>query len=44
VLENLIGQFLANFAKGSGQSSPAPSKPDSQAAPEKTKSAPEKSK
>src|SRR5713226_3577139 len=32
VLENLIGQFLANFAKGSGQSSPAPSKPDSQAA------------
>src|SRR6202030_3294733 len=37
VLENLIGQFLANFAKGSGQSSPAPSKPDSQAAPEKTK-------
>src|SRR5450631_989483 len=37
VLENLIGQFLANFAKGSGQSSPAPSKPDSQPAPEKTK-------
>ena len=44
VLENLIGQFLANFAKGSGQSSPAPSKPDSQAAPEKTKPAPEKTK
>src|SRR6266853_542435 len=44
VLENLIGQFLANYAKGSGQSSPAPSKPDSQAAPEKTKSAPEKTK
>src|SRR6202171_6306348 len=37
VLENLIGQFLANFAKGSGQASPASSKPDSQAAPEKTK-------
>src|SRR5476649_2364479 len=37
VLENLIGQFLANFAKRSGQSNPAPSKPDSQAAPEKTK-------
>ena len=37
VLENLIGQFLANFAKGSGQSSPAPSKPDPQAAPEKSK-------
>jgi phospholipid/cholesterol/gamma-HCH transport system substrate-binding protein len=43
VLENLIGQFLANFAKGSGQSSPAPAKSDSPA-PEKTKSAPEKSK
>ena len=37
VLENLIGQFLANFAKGSGQSSPAPPKSDSQPAPEKTK-------
>jgi phospholipid/cholesterol/gamma-HCH transport system substrate-binding protein len=36
VLENLIGQFLANFAKGSGQSSPAPAKADSPA-PEKTK-------
>jgi len=35
VLENLIGQFLANFAKG--QSSSAPSKPEPQAAPEKTK-------
>jgi phospholipid/cholesterol/gamma-HCH transport system substrate-binding protein len=41
VLENLIGQFLANFAKGSGQSgsaaktdAPAPNAP---AAPEKTK-------
>jgi phospholipid/cholesterol/gamma-HCH transport system substrate-binding protein len=35
VLENLIGQFLANFAKGSGQSSPA--KPDAAAPTEKTK-------
>src|ERR1700719_4956962 len=37
VLENLIGQVLANFGKSSGQSNPAPSKPDSEAAPEKTK-------
>jgi len=44
VLENLIGQFLANFAKGSGQSGQsgaAASKPDAPApstpAPEKTK-------
>src|SRR3984893_13338478 len=37
VLENLIGQVLANFAKGSGPSNAAPPKPDPQAAPEKTK-------
>jgi phospholipid/cholesterol/gamma-HCH transport system substrate-binding protein len=35
VLENLIGQFLANFAKG--QSAPAASKPDAPATTEKTK-------
>src|SRR5208282_6880593 len=32
VLENLIGQFLANFAKGSGQSASASSKTDAPAA------------
>jgi phospholipid/cholesterol/gamma-HCH transport system substrate-binding protein len=32
VLENLIGQFLANFAKGSGQSGSASSKTDAPAA------------
>jgi phospholipid/cholesterol/gamma-HCH transport system substrate-binding protein len=37
VLENLIGQFLANFAKGSGPSNPAPSKNDAAPATEKTK-------
>jgi phospholipid/cholesterol/gamma-HCH transport system substrate-binding protein len=37
VLENLIGQFLANFAKGSGQSGSASSKTDAPAQPEKTK-------
>jgi phospholipid/cholesterol/gamma-HCH transport system substrate-binding protein len=42
VLENLIGQFLANFAKGSGQSGSASAKTDAPAsnapaAPEKTK-------
>jgi phospholipid/cholesterol/gamma-HCH transport system substrate-binding protein len=42
VLENLIGQFLANFAKGSGQSGSASAKtdapaPNAPAAPEKTK-------
>jgi phospholipid/cholesterol/gamma-HCH transport system substrate-binding protein len=36
VLENLIGQLLANFAKGSG-SSPAAPKTDAPAATEKTK-------
>jgi phospholipid/cholesterol/gamma-HCH transport system substrate-binding protein len=36
VLENLIGQFLANFAKGSGSSSSTPAK-DAPAAPEKAK-------
>jgi phospholipid/cholesterol/gamma-HCH transport system substrate-binding protein len=36
VLENLIGQFLANFAKGSGSSSATPAK-DAPAATEKTK-------
>jgi phospholipid/cholesterol/gamma-HCH transport system substrate-binding protein len=35
VLESLIGQFLANFAKG--QSSSGSSKPDAPATPEKTK-------
>jgi phospholipid/cholesterol/gamma-HCH transport system substrate-binding protein len=35
VLESLIGQFLANFAKG--QSSSESSKPDAPATPEKTK-------
>ncbi len=35
VLENLIGQFLANFAKG--QSAPASSKTDAPAPTEKTK-------
>jgi phospholipid/cholesterol/gamma-HCH transport system substrate-binding protein len=37
VLENLIGQFLANFAKGSGQSTPASSKSEAPPPPEKTK-------
>jgi phospholipid/cholesterol/gamma-HCH transport system substrate-binding protein len=37
VLENLIGQFLANFAKGSGQSTPASSKTEPPAPTEKTK-------
>jgi phospholipid/cholesterol/gamma-HCH transport system substrate-binding protein len=36
VLENLIGQFLANFAKGSGSGSASP-KTDAPAATEKTK-------
>ena len=36
VLENLIGQFLANFAKGSGSSSSTPAK-DAPAATEKSK-------
>ena len=36
VLENLIGQFLANFAKGSGSSGATPAK-DAPAATEKTK-------
>ncbi|MDP8986001.1 MAG: outer membrane lipid asymmetry maintenance protein MlaD [Pseudomonadota bacterium] len=36
VLENLIGQFLANFAKGSGQSGSAPSKTNAPAPAEKT--------
>jgi hypothetical protein len=35
VLENLIGQFLANFAKG--QSAPSASKADAPPATEKTK-------
>lgn len=35
VLENLIGQFLANFAKGSGQSGSAASKTDAPAPAEK---------
>ncbi|MDP9012589.1 MAG: outer membrane lipid asymmetry maintenance protein MlaD [Pseudomonadota bacterium] len=37
VLENLIGQFLANFAKGSGQTGSASSKTDAPAPTEKTK-------
>ena len=37
VLENLIGQFLANFGKGSGQSNSDASKTDAPAAKEKTK-------
>ena len=37
VLENLIGQFLANFAKGSGQSGSAASKTDAPAPTEKAK-------
>lgn len=37
VLENLIGQFLANYAKSAGQSSPAASKTEAPAATEKTK-------
>jgi phospholipid/cholesterol/gamma-HCH transport system substrate-binding protein len=37
VLENLIGQFLANFAKGSGQSNSASSKTEPPAPTEKTK-------
>jgi phospholipid/cholesterol/gamma-HCH transport system substrate-binding protein len=37
VLENLIGQFLANFAKGSGQSGSASPKTDAPAPTEKTK-------
>ena len=37
VLENLIGQFLANFAKGSGQSGSAAAKTDAPAPTEKTK-------
>jgi phospholipid/cholesterol/gamma-HCH transport system substrate-binding protein len=37
VLENLIGQFLANFAKGSGQSAPASSKSEAPPPPEKSK-------
>src|ERR1700694_3587329 len=37
VLENLIGQVLANFAKGSGQSGGEPGKADTPAATEKPK-------
>lgn len=37
VLENLIGQFLANFAKGSGQSGSASPKADAPTSTEKVK-------
>jgi len=37
VLENLIGQVLANFGKGSGQSNSSASKTDAPAPTEKTK-------
>jgi phospholipid/cholesterol/gamma-HCH transport system substrate-binding protein len=37
VLENLIGQFLANFAKSSGQSNSTPAKADAAAPAEKAK-------
>jgi phospholipid/cholesterol/gamma-HCH transport system substrate-binding protein len=37
VLENLIGQFLANFAKGAGQANPAQSKADAAPVTEKAK-------